>query len=134
MIADRPSRAGKGVLLMGVFSDASESHARDLVACQDSALLHDVVLACVDRGWLLSFGSSRDGGAVSVRVTNDDGKDGVWCGTVEELERALRAVLTAAGGTYRDDVPVEGSNGPPAATGTSGGKAAGRGRSSKTGA
>lgn len=119
---------------MGIFSAASESHAQDIVSCIDSALLHDTVLACVEAGWLLSFGSSRDGGAVSLRVKNDDGGDAVWCGSSAELERALEAVVSSATGqpyTRLQDPPSKPSSGPTAA---SGGKGAGERSSSKTGA
>lgn len=120
---------------MGVFSKASaESHAKDIVALIDSSLLHDAVLVCVDAGWLLSFGSSRDGGAVSVRVTNDEGRDGVWCGNSAELERALQGVVEAASGVPWTRMAPEGSEGSEGPTGTSHGKAAGQGKSSKTGA
>lgn len=84
---------------MGIFdAEAGESNACDTVACVDTAALHDAVLATVQRGWLLSFGSSRDGGAVSVTVLHDDGKERLWAANSAELERALRAVVAAADG------------------------------------
>lgn len=100
---------------MGVFSDASETHAADTVSLVDSALLHDAVLCCVQRGWLLSFGSSRDGGAVSLGITNDEGRDRIWCGSVAELERGLQA-LVAAGGSGPAAVRPNGVSVAPGAT------------------
>lgn len=120
---------------MGVFSTASgEAHAEAIVAACESTLLHDTVLECVAAGWLLSFGSSRDGGAVSVRVTNDDGRDGVWCGSTEELERALTAVQTAAKSATGTAGPERGSNGSTGPTAASRGKAAGGKGPNKSGA
>ena len=93
---------------MGIFATASESNASDIVAAVPSLLLHDTVAACVDSGWLLSFGSSRDGGAVSVSVQNDDGKDRVWCGNAQALEVALTAIQSAATGGGAPLAPGEG--------------------------
>lgn len=108
---------------MSVFQqDDSESNAVNVVACVDSLLLHDTVLAAVESGWLLSFGSSRDGGAVSVRVLHDDGRESIWASSVPELEKALRAVLTACGGGEGRVVAERGPSGSGGPTAASAGK------------
>lgn len=74
------------------------SLAADDVARVNADLLQEAVCRSVEQGWLLSFGSSRDGGATSVSILSDGGKERQWCSGVDELETALRAVIRAAGG------------------------------------
>lgn len=87
---------------MGIFenegADVAITTASANVALQSPELLHEVVVAAVEQGWLLSFGSSRDGGAVSVSILNEKGKDRVWCGDTDALENALQAIYRAATG------------------------------------
>lgn len=111
---------------MGVFDTHGDSNATDTVSGVDTAALHDAVLAAVERGWLLSFGSSRDGGAVSVAVLSDEGKERIWAATPDELERVLRAVVAAADGRAGESGPEGGSSGSTAPTGPNGGKPAGQ--------
>lgn len=84
---------------MGIFDDGksdSTGNAHDIVRGVDSSQLHDAVIGAVQRGWLLSFGASRDGFAVSVTVIVDKDKSRAWCESPEQLEEALSRVLTAA--------------------------------------
>src|SRR5687767_7712746 len=117
---------------MSIFNSSSEgAHATDVVACTDSALIHDAVLAAVEAGALLSFGSSRDGGAVSVGWLCGGPVDRVWCSTSDELERALRAIVGPAGGGRSTGVegrPVSPSEGN---TEASQAKPAGQGKNRK---
>lgn len=92
---------------MSIFggSDAQDNgNATDTVRAVDTALLHDAVLASVGRGWLLSFGASRDGFAVSLTVIVGKEKERAWCEDKASLEKALESVLSAA---TDQDVPKD---------------------------
>lgn len=92
---------------MGIFGgdrDQSSENAVEILRAVDSAALHDALLFAVRRGWMLSFGASRDGWAASVSVLVAGAKpDRAWCETTDELERALTAICEAAAAVDRVD-------------------------------
>lgn len=87
---------------MAIFTERDGINDSSLAAMDlanaDCNLVHEVVVACVGKGWLLSFGSSRDGGATSIAVLSDAGKERAWASGDDELSDALRAVYKAATG------------------------------------
>lgn len=118
---------------MSIFEDSLPNIASEDWLSIDTTTLHDAVVACVERGWLLSFGCSRDGGASSITVLSDEGKHRKWASGTEELQRALEAVLTAARGpqvTSPRTAPQRASESP---TGASDGKPRGSRNASKAG-
>lgn len=84
---------------MGIFETEAArltTNAVDSLRAADGALLADAVLAAVGRGWLLSFGRSRDGYAASIAVLDGGSTSRVWCEDAASVERALARVLEAA--------------------------------------
>lgn len=74
----------------------SESNAVDAVRGVQSSLLHDAILAAVSRGWLISFGRSRDGYTASLAVLDAGSVSRAWASDTEGFEKLLERAMTAA--------------------------------------
>lgn len=76
--------------------DGSSANAVDIVNVLDATTL-ELLHVFVKRGALISIGTSKDGGALSVHVKAGDVKNREWFRTDEELHDWLKAGLQSLG-------------------------------------
>lgn len=79
--------------------NGSQSRGHVDLACLLDATTTELLIELVACGALVSFGTSKDGGALSVHVRCGDVKNREWFRTDDELHEWLRDGVIALGGS-----------------------------------
>lgn len=77
-------------------TSSGSAHGVEALQEVDPALLHSAVCAVLQAGDAVLLGTTRDGGAVAMQLYSGDSLDKLYCATLEELQDALRGVLSVA--------------------------------------
>lgn len=102
---------GQKDIFGGERSEGSDSNAVDVLRGVQSSLLHDTILAAVRKGWLISFGRSRDGYTASVAVLDSGAVSRGWASDTSALEALLERAMTAATDVDQAPAGLEGKQG-----------------------